>query len=50
LLSGGSAGVEGSVVALLLCLGVGAYLLVQANQRGNIMSPAWKRERRRSVQ
>lgn len=50
LLSGGSAGVEGSVVALLLCLGVGAYLLVQANQRGNIMSPAWKHERRRSVQ
>jgi membrane protease YdiL (CAAX protease family) len=34
LVSGGSAGVEGSVVALLLCLGVGAYLLVQANQRG----------------
>jgi uncharacterized protein len=47
LLSGGSAGVEGSVVALLLSLGVGAYLLVQARRRGNLMKPVRNRERRR---
>ena len=45
LLSGGSAGIEGSVVALLLCAGVGAYLLVRAGRQGNILAPAWKRER-----
>jgi membrane protease YdiL (CAAX protease family) len=50
LVSGGSTGVEGSVVALLLCLGIGAYLLLRAYRRGNIISPAWNRERRRSVQ
>jgi CAAX protease family protein len=44
-LSGGSAGIEGSVVALLLCVVVGAYLLVRAGRRGNILAPAWKRER-----
>jgi len=43
LLSGGSAGVEGSVVALLLSLGVGVYLLVRADQRGNLISPARNR-------
>ena len=36
LLSGGSAGVEGSIVALVLCLGVGAYLLVRAGRQGNL--------------
>ena len=49
LVSGGSAGVEGSVVALLLCLGVGTYLLVRAYQRGNLISPPWNRERQRIV-
>jgi membrane protease YdiL (CAAX protease family) len=44
-LSGGSAGLEGSVVALLLCAGVGAYLLGRAGRQGNILAPAWKRER-----
>jgi uncharacterized protein len=43
-LSGGSAGIEGSVVALLLCAGVGAYLFAQAGRRGNILAPGWKRE------
>ena len=36
LLSGGSAGVEGSIVALVLCLGVGAYLLVRAGRQGKL--------------
>ena len=45
LLSGGSAGIEGSVVALLLCVVVGAYLLVRAGGRGNLLAPSWKRER-----
>ena len=49
LLSGGSAGIEGSVVALLLCLVVGAYLLVRAGQQGNILAPSWNRERQRAV-
>jgi membrane protease YdiL (CAAX protease family) len=49
LLSGGSAGVEGSLVALLLSLGFATYLLVQANQRGNLISPAWNRERQTTI-
>ena len=49
LLSGGSAGLEGSVVALLLCAGVGAYLLVRAGRQGNILAPSWNRERQRAV-
>jgi membrane protease YdiL (CAAX protease family) len=44
-LSGGSAGIEGSVVALLLCVVVGAYLLVRAGWRGNLLAPSWKRDR-----
>ena len=44
-LSGGSAGIEGSVVALLLCVVVGAYLLVRAGRRGNLLAPSWKRDR-----
>jgi len=50
LVSGGSAGVEGSVVALMLCLGVGAYLLVRANQQGDFISPPWNHEGQRTVQ
>jgi membrane protease YdiL (CAAX protease family) len=48
-LSGGSAGIEGSVVALVLCAGVGAYLLVRADRQGNLLAPVWKRERQRAV-
>ena len=48
-LSGGSAGIEGSVVALVLCAGVGAYLLVRAGRQGNLLAPGWKRERQRAV-
>ena len=49
MLSGGSAGIEGSVVALLLCAGVGAYLLVRAGRQGGLLAPSWKRERQRAV-
>jgi membrane protease YdiL (CAAX protease family) len=49
LLSGGSAGIEGSVVALVLCVGVGAYLLVRAGRRGNLIDPGRNRERQRAV-
>lgn len=49
LLSGGSAGIEGSVVALLLCAGVGAYLLVRAGRQGDLLAPSWNRERQRAV-
>jgi uncharacterized protein len=48
-LSGGSAGIEGSVVALVLCAGVGAYLLLRAGRQGNLFAPGWKRERQRAV-
>jgi hypothetical protein len=45
LLSGGSAGIEGSVVALLMCLAVSALLLAGARRRGNFISPARTRAR-----
>jgi uncharacterized protein len=48
-LSGGSAGIEGSVVALVLCAGVGTYLLMRAGRQGNLLAPGWKRERQRAV-
>jgi membrane protease YdiL (CAAX protease family) len=37
LLSGGSAGIEGSLLALIPCLIVGAYLLTRAYQKGNVV-------------
>jgi membrane protease YdiL (CAAX protease family) len=49
LLSGGSAGIEGSVVALLLCVVGGAYLLVRAGRQGGLLAPSWTRERQRAV-
>ena len=39
LLSGGSAGFEGSVLALTLCLVVSAYLLARAAWKGNFVKP-----------
>jgi len=47
--SGGSAGIEGSVVALVLCAGVGAYLLARAARRGNLLGPGWNRARPRTA-
>lgn len=40
-LTGGTFGVEASVVALLLCTGVGVALLVGAVRRGRIVPPMW---------
>jgi len=39
LLTGGASGIEGSVLALLVCLPVVAYLLSQAKRRGNFRRP-----------
>ncbi len=43
LLTGGSFGIEASVIALLLCTGAGVVLLIMAVRRGNIIPPFWRR-------
>jgi membrane protease YdiL (CAAX protease family) len=43
LLSGGSSGIEGSSLALFLCLMVSAYLLARAARKGRIVRPFWQR-------
>ena len=43
LLTGGSFGMEHSVVALVLCTTAGVILLMIAVRRGRIMPPIWKR-------
>jgi membrane protease YdiL (CAAX protease family) len=45
LLSGGSNGIEGSILALGLCLAVSWYLLVRAARKGRIVRPFWRRAR-----
>jgi Type II CAAX prenyl endopeptidase Rce1-like len=45
LLTGGISGIEGSVIALLACLMVGAYLLLRAGRKGNFLMPFWMRRR-----
>jgi membrane protease YdiL (CAAX protease family) len=42
-LTGGSFGLEASVVAFVFCTGAGVVLLVIAVRRGNIVQPFWKR-------
>ncbi|MBA7641739.1 hypothetical protein ES703_49424 [subsurface metagenome] len=42
-LTGGSFGVEASVIALLVCTSAGVAMLVMAVRRGNIIAPLWKR-------
>ncbi len=42
-LSGGEFGAEASVVAMLLCTALGAWLLVLAARRGNFVAPFWRR-------
>lgn len=42
-LTGGSFGMEHSVVALMLCTKAGVILLLIAIRRGRIMPPIWKR-------
>lgn len=43
LLTGGSFGLESSVLALLLCTTTGIAMLVMAKKRGKIVPPIWKR-------
>lgn len=42
-LTGGSFGLESSVLALLLCTSTGIVMLVMAAKRGRIVPPVWKR-------
>jgi membrane protease YdiL (CAAX protease family) len=42
-LSGGEFGAEASLVAMLLCTALGAWLLVLAARRGAFVAPFWKR-------
>jgi membrane protease YdiL (CAAX protease family) len=42
LLTGGSFGVESSVIAFLLCTATGVILLIMAARRGRIVPPFWK--------
>lgn len=43
LLTGGSFGVEASVLALLLCTSTGIVVLIMAVRRGAVVPPIWKR-------
>lgn len=43
LLTGGSFGLESSILALILCTAAGVILLVIAMRRGHILPPPWKR-------
>jgi membrane protease YdiL (CAAX protease family) len=43
LLTGGAAGIEASIVAFVVTLAAGIYLIVRANRRASIMPPAWRR-------
>jgi len=43
MLSGGGSGIEGSVLALGLCLVVSAYLLVRAAHEDRLVRPFWRR-------
>jgi len=42
-LTGGSFGVEASVVAMAVCIPAGAAMMVLAARRGHVMAPRWKR-------
>ena len=44
-LTGGSFGVESSVLALLLCTTTGIVMLVMAARRGRVVPPVWQRPR-----
>ncbi|HET7552753.1 MAG TPA: type II CAAX endopeptidase family protein [Gemmatimonadaceae bacterium] len=43
LLTGGSFGVEGSLVAVVVCLAAAVPLLAIARRRGNVVPPMWRR-------
>ena len=44
-LTGGGMGVEGSVVAVIVCTAAGAAMAVTAHRRGLIVPPVWRRRR-----
>jgi membrane protease YdiL (CAAX protease family) len=43
-LTGGVSGIEGSVLALLACLVIGAYLLLRARRKGDFVRPYWRQQ------
>jgi membrane protease YdiL (CAAX protease family) len=43
ILTGGSFGVEASVVALIVCTSAGVFMMMMAVKRGNIIAPRWMR-------
>jgi membrane protease YdiL (CAAX protease family) len=45
LLSGGSFGLEASVIALAICIAAGTWLIVLAVRRGQVVRPWWARRR-----
>ena len=49
LLSGGAFGVEASVVAMLVCLTVGSFLILRARRKGRVVEPFWRRGRRETL-
>ena len=44
LLTGGTFGVESSVIAFLLCTATGVILLIMAVRRGHVVPPFWKQK------
>ena len=46
LLTGGAMGIEGSVVAVVLCAASGLAVLVAVRRRGLIVPPCWRRPAR----
>ncbi|WP_328357002.1 CPBP family intramembrane metalloprotease [Mycobacterium sp. NBC_00419] len=44
LLTGGTFGVEASVIAFLLCTTTGVILLIMAVRRGHVVAPSWKQK------
>ena len=43
ILSGGAFGAEASIVAVVVCLAAGAYLLWRVYRKGNLVKPFWRR-------
>ena len=43
-MTGGVSGIEGSMLALLACLVIGAYLLLRARRKGNFVRPFWRQQ------
>ena len=49
-LTGGSFGIEGSYIAIFLCLIVGVYFLIKAKNANQFVSPIWIRKRSNVLQ